>query len=74
MRMTVTLVMQELIKEYQATLKLIRESKSPTKKEDQVIISGMISDLEYAIEWMKKGRRPGLKRGIERRAAYASRN
>ena len=30
----------------------------------------MISDLEYAIEWMKTGRRPGNKRGIERRAAY----
>ncbi len=30
----------------------------------------MISDLEYAIEWMSTGRCPGNRRGIERLAAY----
>lgn len=30
----------------------------------------MISNLDYAIEWLETGRRPGNKRGIERYAAY----
>lgn len=38
--------------------------------DDKKVISGMISDLEYVIEWMSTGRRPGNKRGMERRAGY----
>ncbi|WP_152669189.1 sigma factor-like helix-turn-helix DNA-binding protein [Paenibacillus sp. DMB20] len=38
--------------------------------DDKKVISGMISDCEYIIEWLETGRRPGNKRGIERRAAY----
>lgn len=30
----------------------------------------MISDLEFTIEWLRKGRRPGNRRGIERRGTY----
>lgn len=30
----------------------------------------MISDAEFILEWLETGRRPGNKRGIERRAAY----
>ncbi|MFD1955975.1 sigma-70 family RNA polymerase sigma factor [Paenibacillus thailandensis] len=37
---------------------------------DAPIIKGAISDVHYAIEWLHTGRRPGNKRGIERRAAY----
>ncbi|EHQ63661.1 positive control sigma-like factor [Paenibacillus dendritiformis C454] len=37
---------------------------------DMSFLSAMISDREYDIEWMETGRRPGNKRGIERRAAY----
>lgn len=33
-------------------------------------LKGMISDVSYAVQWMHTGRRPGNKRGIERRAAY----
>ncbi len=33
-------------------------------------LSEIISDLDYSIEWMKTGKRPGLRRGIERRAVY----
>ncbi|MNP84003.1 positive control sigma-like factor [compost metagenome] len=28
------------------------------------------SDCEFVIEWLNSGRRPGNKRGIERRAGY----
>ncbi|MGE5703542.1 MAG: sigma factor-like helix-turn-helix DNA-binding protein [Clostridia bacterium] len=34
------------------------------------LVGGMISDVEFSIEWMNTGRCPGNKRGIERRAAY----
>lgn len=30
----------------------------------------MISDSEFILEWLESGRRPGNKRGIERRAVY----
>ena len=30
----------------------------------------MIANLDYAIEWLETGRRPGNKRGVERLAAY----
>jgi hypothetical protein len=34
------------------------------------LISEMISDTNFAIEWLGSGRRPGNSRGIERLAAY----
>jgi len=60
----------QLIDEYREALKETRDLYNKAIVEDKKTISGMISDLEYAIEWMKTGRRPGNKRGIERRAAY----
>lgn len=60
----------EMIEQYKHSLELVRNLHRAASKEDKLIISGMISDLEYTIEWMTTGRRPGNKRGIERRAAY----
>jgi len=37
---------------------------------DLKIISAMERDLQYALEWMTTARRPGNRRGIERRSAY----
>ncbi|GED55465.1 sigma-70 family RNA polymerase sigma factor [Brevibacillus borstelensis] len=37
---------------------------------ERQIIAEMIGDTEFVIEWLETGRRPGNKRGIERRAAY----
>lgn len=62
--------MEQLIAEYKESLKVVRNLHSTADEKDKKIIAGMISDLEYAIEWMTTGRRPGLRRGIERRAAY----
>ncbi|WP_273122757.1 sigma factor-like helix-turn-helix DNA-binding protein [Bacillus weihaiensis] len=39
-------------------------------KNDRSHYSSMISDLKFAIEWMKTGRKPGLMRGAENLAAY----
>ncbi|MCG7385085.1 sigma factor-like helix-turn-helix DNA-binding protein [Paenibacillus sp. ACRRY] len=45
-------------------------AKTAENEADKKVISGMVSDCEYVIEWLSTGRRPGNKRGIERRAAY----
>lgn len=37
---------------------------------DKKLYSSCKSDLDYTISWIEKGRAPGSKRGIERRAAY----
>lgn len=39
-------------------------------KGERRLIGEMVSDCEYAAEWLETGRRPGNRRGIERRAAY----
>jgi positive control factor len=62
--------MNNLLKEYKESLKITRKMYLNALEGDKKIIAGMISDLEFAIEWMSTGRRPGNKRGIERRAAY----
>lgn len=38
--------------------------------EDLKLINSMIRDCEYVIEWLERGRQPGLRRGIERRSVY----
>jgi positive control factor len=62
--------MEDLLKGYRSTLKHIEELKKHAPEEDKASLGGMASDLRYAIEWMNTGKRPGNKRGIERRAAY----
>jgi positive control factor len=46
------------------------DTDDPLDQEERKIISSMISDMEYALEWLKLGRRPGNRRGIERRSVY----
>lgn len=46
------------------------KSNGDLHKSERQIIGEMIGSTEYVIEWLQTGRRPGNKRGIERRAAY----
>ena len=62
--------MEELLKQYRESLRLARKLLETASDEDKKIIRGMISDLEFTIEWLATGRRPENRRGIERRAAY----
>ncbi|PEO24951.1 RNA polymerase subunit sigma-24 [Bacillus toyonensis] len=62
--------MEELIKEYKQSLKTIKQAKERAEEEEHMIYSEMISDLEFALEWMQTARRAGNRRGIERRAVY----
>lgn len=62
--------MKDLIKQYKKTLKQLEESKNGATEKDVEIISEMITDIEYSLEWMCTAKKPGNRRGIERRAAY----
>lgn len=63
--------MQDLIKEYKHTLRIIREHhEKSVQAEERDILGGMIHDLSYAIEWMETSREPYHRRGLERLAYY----
>ncbi|MDZ5607043.1 sigma-70 family RNA polymerase sigma factor [Bacillus pseudomycoides] len=62
--------MKDLIKQYNKTLRQLEKSKENATEADLKVIDGMISDIRYALEWMRTAKQPGTKRGIERRAAY----
>lgn len=50
--------------------RLVKALKQCNDDDEMEIISEMISDCNYVIEWLRTGKRPGNRRGIERRAAY----
>lgn len=62
--------MKSLLCEYQFELKRTRQLKkktpadTPEEKEKHRIISGMITDLEIAVDWLETGRPPSDRRGI----------
>ncbi len=58
------------VQNYKMSLKIAERAYRRADADDKKVISGMVSDCEYVIEWLETGRRPGNKRGIERRAAY----
>lgn len=39
-------------------------------QKDKEVINSWISNLQYSIQWLSTGRRPGSTRGIERRSVY----
>lgn len=56
--------MDNLLKEYQQSLKDLRKIKEIAEEYDQKIYAGMITDLEFAINWMQTGRPPGRTSGV----------
>ncbi|MES5847949.1 MULTISPECIES: sigma-70 family RNA polymerase sigma factor [unclassified Bacillus cereus group] len=62
--------MIDLIKQYKETLNQLLTAKEKATKQEEKIINRMISDIEYSLNWMRNGREPEAKRGIERRASY----
>lgn len=63
-----------LIEEYSVGKReLERYREKLDRHEDEIeydAVTGMIGDMKFALEWMKRGRRPGNRRGIERRSVY----
>jgi len=46
------------------------EKKIEEAQHDVAILNAALSDLNYAIEWINTGKRPGAIRGIERQSVY----
>lgn len=57
-------------KTYWILRRALRGCGTEGKHPDEKLLKEAISDIHYAITWMHTGRRPGNRRGIERRAAY----
>jgi RNA polymerase sigma-70 factor (ECF subfamily) len=68
-----------LIAEYTAGIKALNRYKKtldrndPAAAEEARTVSSMLSDMRYALEWMRRGRRPGSRRGAERHDVYRRR-
>ncbi|SFP10554.1 sigma factor-like helix-turn-helix DNA-binding protein [Salibacterium halotolerans] len=62
--------MKDLLDEYKITRSDLKKALITANEEDAFHFKRMISDLTYAIDWMRLGYNPGNTRGIERRAAY----
>ncbi len=50
------------------------DREDPLDREDMKLINGMVGDMEFAIEWMGRGKQPGTYRGIDKRAIYQRRS
>ncbi|TDF92169.1 sigma-70 family RNA polymerase sigma factor [Paenibacillus piri] len=61
--------LSELLLSYRLTYRMLHQAQTAAAPGDKELISGMMSDVQYAIEWMKTGRCPANRRGIERRSA-----
>ncbi len=63
--------MEDLIQQYRFTRRRLRALRTlQGDKAERQVLAEMISDCDYILEWLRSGRRPGNKRGIERRASY----
>lgn len=70
---------QELIKQYAAGARSLEKYRGsldmtdPLAVEEDKTLKGMLSDMRYALEWMRKGRRPGNRRGVDITDVYRQR-
>ncbi|OAH53880.1 hypothetical protein AWH48_11460 [Domibacillus aminovorans] len=71
--------MRTLIYEYKQSLRSLREMKTAIESkvelteldmQDKTLINSMISEIEFAIQWMVSGRNPDARRGADRTGAY----
>ncbi|MBW7477254.1 sigma-70 family RNA polymerase sigma factor [Paenibacillus oenotherae] len=63
--------MEDMIDGYKDTRRILRALRTlVTNGAERQIVGDMIGDCDYSLQWMQTGRRPGNRRGIERRAAY----
>ncbi|WP_217597158.1 sigma-70 family RNA polymerase sigma factor [Cohnella sp. GbtcB17] len=60
---------RRMLEKYRASL-LEPKHQTDKQREELTIINGMISDLQYSVEWMRSGRRPGGRRGVDAKDAY----
>jgi positive control factor len=67
---------EDMIEEYSEGKKQLENYRGQLvhwDSEEDRIVGEMISDMQYAIDWMRKGRRPGNYRGVDKRSVYQRR-
>ncbi|WP_309087284.1 hypothetical protein [Domibacillus sp.] len=71
--------MRTLIYEYKQSLRVLKEMKaaigakpelSGQDSQDKTLINSMISEMEFAIQWMTSGRNPDTRRGADRTGVH----
>nr|WP_150959341.1 sigma-70 family RNA polymerase sigma factor [Aneurinibacillus sp. XH2] len=66
----------KIIPEYNEGKKKLEDYRQSLDRTNEIgqsefeVVGGMIGDMRYALEWMRTGRRPGNRRGIERQSVY----
>jgi len=70
MKDSVDVLKNRLIQTKDAKTALKLQTEIDALESEKKVLGEIISDCEFVEEWMVTGRRPGGKRGIERRAAY----
>ena len=69
----------ELIEQYTAGVRYLSQyhrsldRSNPDEADEARTVSGMLSDMRYSLDWMRRGRRPGSRKGAERRDIYRRR-
>lgn len=67
---------EELIDQYTSGIRQLERYRRSLDRmniyeaEEAKIVSSMLSDMRYALDWMRRGRRPGSRKGVERRDIY----
>jgi RNA polymerase sigma-70 factor (ECF subfamily) len=70
---------EKLIRQYSAGVRDLEQyrrsldTSNPDAADEAKTVSGMLSDMRYALDWMRRGRRPGSRKGAERRDIYRRR-
>jgi len=69
----------DLIQQYTAGIKYLDQyrrsldTSDPYAADEAKTVSDMLGDMRYALDWMRRGRRPGSRRGVERHDIYRRR-
>jgi RNA polymerase sigma-70 factor (ECF subfamily) len=67
---------EDLVAQYSVRSEVLREYRDKLDKTDQQekieasTVAGMIAELRYSITWMRRGRKPGQLRGIDKQQIY----
>ncbi|MGG1519551.1 sigma factor-like helix-turn-helix DNA-binding protein [Paenibacillus oryzisoli] len=63
--------LHDLLLQYMKTVQNLTAMKEQAERqEDQKLLAEMIGDCEYIVLWLRTGRAPGNRRGVERRSVY----
>lgn len=63
--------MESLTQSYKGTQRMLKQAQKQNENPDHNrLLSEMMGDCSFVVDWLQEGRMPGNRRGIERRSAY----